>query len=192
MSSSRNARGVYRPSPDRATEASNAHPRCRGAARAGGHDRGMYGGGGSPPPGPWQRRGSSQGVGPPGEAGSGARGDACPLPGVSTEPGPRSRAPHRDAEPGQGRDRGQHPHAVAATDAICGLSLGKWSRGQDHKQAADLLGDVALRDTTLPTKLRRLLADKDAAHYSPNLITVDKATSMVRDATARLSEADAR
>lgn len=25
---------------------------------------------------------------------------------------------------------------IAATDAICGLSLGKWSRGQDHNQAA--------------------------------------------------------
>ena len=61
---------------------------------------------------------------------------------------------------------------IAAADAICGLSLGKWSRGQDHSQAVDLLDDVALRDTTLPTKLRRLLADKGAAHYSPTLITV--------------------
>lgn len=81
---------------------------------------------------------------------------------------------------------------IAATDAICGLSLGKWSRGQDHSQAADLLGEVALRDNTLPTKLRRLLADKDAAHYSPNLITIDKAKSMVRQAAALLAEADAR
>lgn len=55
----------------------------------------------------------------------------------------------------------------------------------------DLLGEVALRDTKLPTKLRRLLADKDAAHYSPNLITVDKAKSMVRQAAALLTEADA-
>lgn len=80
---------------------------------------------------------------------------------------------------------------IAATDAICGLNLGKWSRGQDHKQAVDLLGEVALRDTTLPTKLRRLLADKDAAHYSPKLITVEKATGMVRQATALMAEADA-
>lgn len=80
---------------------------------------------------------------------------------------------------------------IAATDAICGLSLGKWSRGQDHSQAVDLLGEVALRDTTLPTKLRRLLAAKDAAHYSSTLITVEKAKSMVRQATALLAEADA-
>ena len=50
---------------------------------------------------------------------------------------------------------------------------------------------AALRDTTLPTKLRRLLADKDAAHYSPNFITVDRAKSVVRQATALLAEADA-
>lgn len=81
---------------------------------------------------------------------------------------------------------------IAAADAICGLSLGQWSRGQDHNQAADLLGDVALRDTNLPAKFRRLLADKDAAHYSPNLITVDKAKSMVRQAAALLAEANAR
>lgn len=81
---------------------------------------------------------------------------------------------------------------IAAADAICGLALGKWSRGQDHNQAVVLLEEVALRDDTLPTKLRRLLADKDAAHYSPRLITVDKATAMVRQAAALLAEADLR
>lgn len=79
---------------------------------------------------------------------------------------------------------------VAAADAICGLNLGTWSRGQDHAQAAALLGDVALHDSTLPTKLRRLLADKDAAHYSSSLITVEKATAMVRQAKALLAEAE--
>jgi hypothetical protein len=79
---------------------------------------------------------------------------------------------------------------IAAADAICGLTLAKWSRGQDHAQAVELLGDVALRDATLPAKLRRLLADKDAAHYSPTLISVDKAKTMVRYATALLAEAD--
>ncbi|MGL5823494.1 MAG: hypothetical protein ACRCYU_01320 [Nocardioides sp.] len=80
---------------------------------------------------------------------------------------------------------------IAATDAICGLNLGKWSRGQDHRQAVNLLGEVALRDTTLPAKLRRLLADKDAAHYSSTLITIEKATTMVRQAAALVTEADA-
>jgi hypothetical protein len=79
---------------------------------------------------------------------------------------------------------------VAAADAICGLSLHQWSRGSDHAQAVTLLREVALRDTTLSTKFQRLLADKDAAHYSPALITVDKAKSMVRQAAALLAEAD--
>lgn len=81
---------------------------------------------------------------------------------------------------------------IAAADAICGLSLGKWSRGQDHHQAVDLLRQVALRDTTVPSKLQRLLADKDAAHYSSTLITVEKAKTMVRHAAALLAEADTR
>jgi hypothetical protein len=79
---------------------------------------------------------------------------------------------------------------IAASDAICGLTLHKWSRGSDHAQAVALLREVALRDTTLPTKLQRLLADKDAAHYSPALITIDKARGMVRQAAALLAEAD--
>lgn len=81
---------------------------------------------------------------------------------------------------------------IAAADAVCGFSLGKWSRGRDHSRAVALLGDVALRDTTLPTKLRRLLADKDAAHYSASLITAEKAKAMVRQAAALLAEADTR
>ncbi|MGB8380828.1 MAG: hypothetical protein WCG47_06175 [Dermatophilaceae bacterium] len=80
---------------------------------------------------------------------------------------------------------------IAAADAICGFSLRKWSRSQDHTQAVKLLGAVALRDATLPAKLQRLLADKDAAHYSSTLITVEKAKTMVRQAAALLVEADA-
>ena len=56
----------------------------------------------------------------------------------------------------------------------------------------DLLNEVALHDRSLPTKLGRLVADKDAVHYSPNLITVDRAKTMVRLATALLAEADRR
>lgn len=80
---------------------------------------------------------------------------------------------------------------IPAADAICGLSLGQWSRGQDHAQAVNVLVEVALRDTRLPIKLRRLLADIDAAHYSLTLITVEKAKTMVRQAAALLAEADA-
>ena len=62
--------------------------------------------------------------------------------------------------------------------------------GTETHASSALLGEVALRDTALPAKLQRLLADKDAAHYSPTLITVEKAKTMVRSAAALLSEAD--
>ncbi len=80
---------------------------------------------------------------------------------------------------------------IAAADAICGLRIGQWSRGPDHSSAVTLLETVALRDTSLPTKLRRLLGDKDAVQYSPNLVTVERATAMVRQAKALIAEADA-
>jgi len=50
--------------------------------------------------------------------------------------------------------------AIAATDAICGLQLGRDSRGQDHDKAAMLLETVDLPDHTVPTKLRRVLASR--------------------------------
>ncbi len=79
---------------------------------------------------------------------------------------------------------------IAAADAICGVRLGSWSRGQDHDHAVGLLRTVTLGNTTLPTKLNRLLADKDAAHYSPNLITPGRAKGLLRQANALLQEAE--
>jgi len=72
--------------------------------------------------------------------------------------------------------------AIAATDAICGLRLGRYSRGQDHDTAAALLEAVDLPDHTLPTKLRRVLATKDNVHYSPRLISKTEAQALVRQA----------
>lgn len=80
---------------------------------------------------------------------------------------------------------------IAAADASCGFRVGQWSRGPDHSSAVKLLETVAVRDASLPTNLRRLLVDKDAVHYSPNLVTVECATAMVRQAKALIAEADA-
>ncbi len=79
---------------------------------------------------------------------------------------------------------------IAAADAICGLRLGRWSRGQDHAQAQQLLRQVSLADAQLPVKLGRLLADKDAAHYSATLMTVERARRLVRRAEALVTEAE--
>lgn len=79
---------------------------------------------------------------------------------------------------------------IASADAICGLRLAQWSRGSDHQQAVALLSEVVLTDASLPNRLTRLLADKDNAHYSPNLITRAKAVSMVKQARSLLTEAE--
>ncbi len=79
---------------------------------------------------------------------------------------------------------------IAAADAICGIRLKQWSRSEDHGAAVSLLETVDLADPTLPAKLRRLLAEKDLVHYSPNLVTVSSARSMIRSAKALLAEAE--
>ena len=80
--------------------------------------------------------------------------------------------------------------AIAATDAICGLQLGHYSRGQDHNQAAALLETVDLPDHTLPAKLRRVLASKDTVHYSPRLISKTDTQTLVRQARALVDAAE--
>jgi hypothetical protein len=80
--------------------------------------------------------------------------------------------------------------AIAATDAICGLRLGRYSRGQDHDRAAVLLDTVDLPDHTLPTKLRRVLATKDNVHYSPRLISKTDAQALVRQARVLVDAAE--
>lgn len=80
--------------------------------------------------------------------------------------------------------------AVAATDAICGLRLGRYGRGQDHEQAVTLLESVDVGDTSLPAKLRRVLASKDAVHYSPRLVAKSDAATLVRNAAALVEAAE--
>ena len=80
--------------------------------------------------------------------------------------------------------------AIAAADAICGLSLGQYSRGADHDQAVALLSTVANLDPSLPSKLRRVLAAKDNAHYSPRLVSPTDASTLVRQAQALVETAE--
>ena len=80
--------------------------------------------------------------------------------------------------------------AIAAADAICGLRLGRYSRSQDHDTAAALLDTVDLPDSTLPAKLRRVLAAKDNVHYSPRLISKTDARALVRQARVLVDAAE--
>ena len=54
---------------------------------------------------------------------------------------------------------------IAASDAACCKALGRRSRGQDHRQAVELVEQVEPGGEEAGKALRRLLTLKDAAHY---------------------------
>lgn len=54
---------------------------------------------------------------------------------------------------------------IAASDAACCKALGRRSRGQDHREAATLVDQVAPGGKQAANSLRRLLQLKDEAHY---------------------------
>lgn len=54
---------------------------------------------------------------------------------------------------------------IAASDAACCAALGRRSRGQDHRQAVELVEQVAPGGDRAANALRRLLNLKDEAHY---------------------------
>jgi hypothetical protein len=73
---------------------------------------------------------------------------------------------------------------IAAGDAICGAKLGRYYRGQDHGQAAQLLRTVDLPGKDPARLLARLLAAKDSVHYSPTMVSPAEAKRLVRLARA--------
>src|SRR5437763_7773999 len=54
---------------------------------------------------------------------------------------------------------------IAASDAACCKALGRRTRGQDHRQAEDLLAQVEPGGAQASRGLRRLLNLKDEAQY---------------------------
>jgi hypothetical protein len=54
---------------------------------------------------------------------------------------------------------------IAASDAACCRALGRRSRGQDHRQAIELLEQIEPGGKDAANSLRRLLGFKDEAHY---------------------------
>jgi hypothetical protein len=77
---------------------------------------------------------------------------------------------------------------IAAADAACCVALGQRSRGQDHRQATDLLRQVQPDGLTLARDLARLLDIKDGAHYGAVYVTGQKAAAAIKQAR-RLVEA---
>lgn len=82
--------------------------------------------------------------------------------------------------------------AIAAGDAICGLELGEYARGQDHDQAPQLLKTVRPDGSELAKHLGRVLEQKPNAHYGTTYLTAELVNSMLRHAAALVDAMDAR
>jgi hypothetical protein len=54
---------------------------------------------------------------------------------------------------------------IAAADVACCAALGRRARGQDHREAVDLLAQVLPGGREAASDLRRLLDVKDTAEY---------------------------
>ena len=54
---------------------------------------------------------------------------------------------------------------IAASDAACCAALGRRARGQDHREAVTLMGQIEPGGDKAAASLRRLLGLKDEAHY---------------------------
>lgn len=72
--------------------------------------------------------------------------------------------------------------AIAASDAVCCVTLGQRSRGQDHRQAISLLAQVTPDGQAMARDLERLLAIKDDAHYGLLHVSSQRATTALRQA----------
>jgi 5,10-methenyltetrahydromethanopterin hydrogenase len=80
---------------------------------------------------------------------------------------------------------------IAASDAVCCAALGQRARGQDHRQAADLLGEVVEIGEPMARDLRRLLAIKDDAHYGVLHVSQQRVTAAIRQAIRLVKTAEA-
>ena len=72
---------------------------------------------------------------------------------------------------------------IAASDAICCVCLGRYHRGDDHRQATELLQTATPDGRELAVRLTRLLGLKDTAHYGASLVSYPDAKQALRWAT---------
>ena len=68
---------------------------------------------------------------------------------------------------------------IAAADAACCSALGERSRGQDHRQAEQLVAAVLPHGPQMAKDLKRLLERKDNAHYGVISTTEKEARDML-------------
>jgi hypothetical protein len=73
---------------------------------------------------------------------------------------------------------------IAASDAACCAALGRRSRGQNHRQAIDLLREVSPGGPDAAHQLQRLLDLKDSAHYGVITLSGEALETALRGARA--------
>ena len=78
---------------------------------------------------------------------------------------------------------------IAASDAICGASLKLVHRGQDHREAADLLKSAVPDGQKLAGHLLRLLDVKDSAHYGIPVVAPRSARDTLKAAQRLIDRA---
>jgi hypothetical protein len=79
---------------------------------------------------------------------------------------------------------------IAAADAACCKALGERSRSQDHRDAVNVVRDVAPGGPDAAKALSRLLALKDEAHYGFDDVGGQKLEHALRWARALVQFAD--
>ncbi|MGH8907152.1 MAG: hypothetical protein ACRD0K_11660 [Egibacteraceae bacterium] len=77
---------------------------------------------------------------------------------------------------------------IGASDAICCIKLGKYSRAQAHSEAVTLLGQA---EPAVERHLRRLLGWKDEAAYGMDDIPPQEASTALRHARVLVERAEA-
>lgn len=78
---------------------------------------------------------------------------------------------------------------IAAADAICCVRIGERSRGQNHRQAAELLESATPDGPALADSLVKLLDVKDQAHYGTRVVSAAQARGSIRRARTLVDRA---
>ena len=81
---------------------------------------------------------------------------------------------------------------IAASDAVCGIALGEYWRGDQHLGATTLLSEVTPDGKDLAKSLRVLLGMKDQAQYSSRSFGDGELIRAERASLALLTAADTR
>ena len=81
--------------------------------------------------------------------------------------------------------------SIAASDAICGLALGKRAAGDAHDEAVKLLSTATVNGAKYANDLRRILSVKSDVQYSPIFLSEGRATDITRLARRLVAGMDA-